>query len=114
MAFPYYTMDPEEPVPVPEDRCDSNLGDVVLCPSVVVRHAQADGVPPAVRFPVVLVHAVQHLLGHTHHGLHDAARMRAAESEALAAYAELAGQPATHLVPLTAPTPAACCRGDGG
>ena len=45
------------------------LGDIFVCPEVVLRDAERDGATFNQRLPVVLVHGYGHLLGYTHHDM---------------------------------------------
>ena len=67
LAFPYHDFSGVSPaqakLALPELECDRNLGDVVVCPTVISRQAEEDGLTLGDRLPVVLVHAVHHLLG---------------------------------------------------
>lgn len=44
-----------------------SLGDIFVCPEVILRDAEMDGTTLELRLPVVLVHGFSHLLGYTHH-----------------------------------------------
>jgi probable rRNA maturation factor len=73
------------------------LGDIVICPEVVVREAGEQGKPPAHHWAHMTVHGCLHLLGYDHLVEADAERMEALETEILS---EL-GVPC----PYTLPTP---------
>lgn len=47
-------------------RPTGTLGDIVLCPAVAVRQAEAQGHSPSAELEVLLTHGVLHLLGHDH------------------------------------------------
>jgi probable rRNA maturation factor len=56
-----------------------SLGEIVVCPEVVARYAEEDGVPYAHQLGWSLVHGALHLLGYDHEC--DQGQMRARESE---------------------------------
>lgn len=58
-------------------------GDVVLCHSVVLREARAQGKTSAAHYAHLVVHGVLHLRGFDHARQADAARMEAAERRIL-------------------------------
>lgn len=77
LAFP----GPPEALPpgVPRE-----FGDLVICLPVVLREAAEQGKPPVSHLAHLVVHGTLHLLGYTHDGEADAARMEALETRVLA------------------------------
>jgi len=76
LAFP----GPEDlPPGVPRE-----YGDLVICLPVVLQEAAEQGKPPLHHLAHLVVHGTLHLLGHTHDGEADAARMEALETRVLA------------------------------
>lgn len=69
-------------------------GDLVICLPVVLREAAEQGKPPVDHLAHLVVHGTLHLLGYTHDGEDDAARMEALETRVLAGL----GIPAPYLV----------------
>lgn len=67
-------------VPLPVE-----LGDLVICLPVVHREAREQHKTPVAHLAHLVVHGTLHLLGHTHDGKADAARMEALEVRALKA-----------------------------
>ena len=62
------------------------LGDLVVCPPVVLREAGEQGKAPLAHFAHLIVHGMLHLQGHDHEtGAADADRMEALEREIMAA-----------------------------
>ena len=59
------------------------LGDLALCPAVVLREAHEQGKPPRDHYAHLTVHGVLHLLGHNHDKEHEAERMEALERRIL-------------------------------
>ena len=47
-------------------RVEGILGDIVLCPTVAAKQAEAAGHPADVELALLLTHGVLHLLGHDH------------------------------------------------
>jgi rRNA maturation RNase YbeY len=78
----------------PEDRADDgqlsgppivrDLGDIVICLDFCARYASVNGWPLADYLPLVAVHGIAHLAGHTHNAREDYTRMKLAEAEAMA------------------------------
>ena len=60
------------------------LGDLVICLPVVFREAAEQGKAPVDHLAHLVVHGTLHLLGYTHDGEADAARMEALETRVLA------------------------------
>jgi len=77
LAFP----GPSEALPpgVPPE-----FGDLVICLPVVLREAAEQGKPPVSHLAHLVVHGTLHLLGYTHEGEADAARMEGLEARVLA------------------------------
>lgn len=67
--------------PDPTDSGPSELGEVIVCPSVVERYAHEDGGDPETQLGWTVMHGVLHLLGHDHET--DGGQMRAREQELL-------------------------------
>jgi probable rRNA maturation factor len=59
------------------------LGDIVLCPSVAARQAEAAGHATDVELALLLTHGVLHLLGHDHAEPEEHERMFALQAELL-------------------------------
>jgi probable rRNA maturation factor len=59
-------------------------GDLVICLPVVLREAAEQGKAPVDHLAHLVVHGTLHLLGYTHDGEDDAARMEALETRVLA------------------------------
>jgi probable rRNA maturation factor len=78
---PGSTTEPDEPPVV--------LGDVVVCPAVAQRHADATGTPLEAELALLVVHGVLHLLEYDHADPGDTERMQRRERELLARFAEL-------------------------
>jgi probable rRNA maturation factor len=78
---PGSTTEPDEPPVV--------LGDVVVCPAVAQRQADATGTPLEAELALLVVHGVLHLLEYDHADPGDAERMQRRERELLARFAEL-------------------------
>ena len=64
------------------------LGDVIICPTVAQRQAEAAGHSVQIEGRILLTHGVLHLLGNDHAGVEEARLMFARQGELLAAYAE--------------------------
>ncbi len=56
------------------------LGDLVIAPEVVNRHAQSYGVTPEFEYTFVLIHGMLHLFGYDHISAGDRQKMREKES----------------------------------
>lgn len=67
--------------PDPTEEGGAELGDVIVCPSVVERYALEEGGDPQTQLGWTVVHGVLHLLGHDHET--DSGEMRAREQELL-------------------------------
>jgi probable rRNA maturation factor len=65
------------------------LGDVVVCPAVAARHAEAGDRMLEDELALLVVHGVLHLLDYDHAELADAQRMQQRERELLARFAEV-------------------------
>jgi len=65
------------------------LGDVVVCPTVAARQADARGGPLDDELALLVVHGVLHLLEYDHADPGDAARMQQREQELLGRFADL-------------------------
>ncbi|HSO96717.1 MAG TPA: rRNA maturation RNase YbeY [Acidimicrobiia bacterium] len=65
------------------------LGDVVVCPTVAQRQADATGTALDAELALLVVHGVLHLLEYDHAEPGDAERMQRRERELLARFAEL-------------------------
>jgi probable rRNA maturation factor len=62
------------------------VGDLVVCPPVVLSEAQEQDKPSEAHFAHLIVHGMLHLQGYDHEtGVHDAERMEAKERQILAA-----------------------------
>ena len=86
LAFPIdpepFEARPTDPV-VPVGRL---LGDVVVCPAVAARQADAAGHAVADEIALLVVHGVLHVVGHDHAQADEAALMRAREQAILQAH----------------------------
>lgn len=60
------------------------LGDLAICPAVVLREAAAQGKPVEAHFAHLVVHGMLHLQGYDHQAPADAVQMEAKEREILA------------------------------
>jgi rRNA maturation RNase YbeY len=58
--------DGETEWPDPTEQSGSELGELVICPTVVRRYAQEEGGDPETQLGWVVVHGVLHLLGYDH------------------------------------------------
>lgn len=67
------------------------LGDVILCPSVISAQAPVFDSTPADEFRLMLVHGVLHLLGYDHIDSDDAAKMEGRELDILRSLAQARG-----------------------
>lgn len=67
------------------------LGDVILCPSVIVSQAPEFSSTPADEFRLMLVHGMLHLLGYDHIERDDAVEMEGRELEILRSLAQERG-----------------------
>lgn len=74
-----------------------DLGELVVCPTVVSRYAREDGRPGSIQLGWTLIHGSLHLLGYDHEADHG--EMRRREAELLAALA-----PLVQALPLLAQT----------
>ena len=63
---------------------DPLMGDIVFCPSVIVREAQAQGKTVTAHMAHLVVHGVLHLMGYDHLNDRDAKEMESLETEILA------------------------------
>jgi rRNA maturation RNase YbeY len=84
------------------DEPEESLGDIVVCPELVLEHANVDGTSLQARLPVVLAHGYCHLLGYTHDDVATTGAMFHAEAEILDHYCRAQHIPL--LEPLTGPT----------
>jgi probable rRNA maturation factor len=73
-----FAAEPAE-APWPGEACE--LGEVVVCPQVVLRYAREEGCPAAAQLGWTLVHGVLHLLGYDHEA--DQGEMRSRERRLL-------------------------------
>lgn len=64
-------------------RVEGILGDIVLCPTVAAKQAEAAGHPADVELALLLTHGVLHLLGHDHAEPEEHERMFALQGELL-------------------------------
>ena len=62
LSFPMDELRPG----TPEQPAEGTLGDIVLCPTVARRQAEAAGHPAADELCLLTVHGILHLLGHDH------------------------------------------------
>ncbi|MCM3687420.1 MULTISPECIES: rRNA maturation RNase YbeY [Kocuria] len=62
LSFPMDELRPG----TPEQPAEGTLGDIVLCPPVARRQAEAAGHPTADELCLLTVHGILHLLGHDH------------------------------------------------
>lgn len=62
LSFPMDELRPG----TPEQPAQGTLGDIVLCPTVALRQAEAAGHPAADELCLLTVHGILHLLGHDH------------------------------------------------
>ena len=60
------------------------MGDIVFCPSVIVREAQAQGKTITAHMAHLVVHGMLHLMGYDHLNDRDAKEMESLETEILA------------------------------
>lgn len=67
-------------------RIEGVLGDIVLCPSVAARQADAAGHGPDTEIALLLTHGVLHLLGHDHAEPEEHERMFALQADLLDAW----------------------------
>ena len=63
----------------------SMLGDIVICPAVLLREARAQHKPPRSHWTHLFVHGVLHLIGHDHRQAAQARRMEQREVRVLRA-----------------------------
>lgn len=80
LSFPMDDLragDPQGP------RVEGILGDIVLCPSVAARQAEAAGHAADVELALLLTHGVLHLLGHDHAEPEEHERMFALQADLL-------------------------------
>lgn len=94
--LPTAGRDPDEGGRGPGSTPDTNeppvvLGDVVVCPAVAQRQADATGTPLDAELALLVVHGVLHLLEYDHAEPSDAERMHRRERELLTRFAELDG-----------------------
>jgi probable rRNA maturation factor len=75
LSFPY------EPLPGEKTGL---LGDLVMCPAVIIREAKKQGKPLRDHYAHLTIHGVLHLLGHDHQTATDAERMEGLETRILA------------------------------
>ena len=64
-------------------RVEGLLGDIVLCPTVAAKQAEAAGHPADVELALLLTHGVLHLLGHDHAEPEEHERMFSLQAELL-------------------------------
>ena len=64
-------------------RVEGILGDIVLCPTVAAKQAEAAGHPADVELALLLTHGVLHLLGHDHAEPEEHERMFSLQAELL-------------------------------
>jgi probable rRNA maturation factor len=82
---------PDRP-PLEVDEVPLLLGDVVVCPVVAARNAEAGGGTYEDELNLLVVHGVLHVLGMDHGEADEAAAMQARERELLALFAPPAGE----------------------
>ena len=92
--LPTAGRDPDEGGRGPGSTTDSDeppvvIGDVVVCPAVAQRQADATGTPLDAELALLVVHGVLHLLEYDHAEPGDAERMQRRERELLTRFAEL-------------------------
>ncbi|MFI7482283.1 rRNA maturation RNase YbeY [Kocuria sp. M1R5S2] len=87
MSFPMDELRPG----TPEELTEGTLGDVVLCPTVARRQAEAAGHPVADELCLLTTHGILHLLGHDHAGPEERAIMFALQRDLLT---DFLGRPA--------------------
>jgi probable rRNA maturation factor len=92
LAFPIDTAAPEEPhVAAPDvaggelaaQQVPRLLGDVVVCPAVAERQAEALGGDVEAEIALLVVHGILHILGHDHAEPEEARRMEARQTQLL-------------------------------
>lgn len=71
--------------PMPNERTGL-LGDIVICPAVVMREAAEQGKPLREHYAHLTIHGVLHLLGYDHEREADAVRMERLERKLLASF----------------------------
>lgn len=83
LAFP---MDELRPGLVTEEPEEGVLGDLVLCPAVAARQAEAAGHPVTAEIELLTVHGILHLLGYDHAEPAEHREMFGLQDELLAAW----------------------------
>ncbi|MEE8330251.1 MAG: rRNA maturation RNase YbeY [Acidimicrobiia bacterium] len=84
LAFPLEHLHPGKSPALSPNGPPLNLGDVFVCPKVVMANAAAAGVPFSDELYLMVVHGILHLLGYDHFEDDQAAAMEARETELLA------------------------------
>lgn len=79
LSFPF-----EAPLGLPASECGSELGDVVICMSVVQREAAQQGKTEENHWAHMVVHGTLHLLGYDHITDTEAVQMESLEIQVLA------------------------------
>lgn len=98
LSFPYHKITVPGTLPSPAMPCDYILGDVVLGMPLIAAQCAADGTNLVDRLPILITHALCHLMGHTHDTRATCDAMYQDEAQLLAMFNCTFG---TKLVPLT-------------
>jgi probable rRNA maturation factor len=72
------------PLEFPEETGIPYIGDIVICPVVVVQEAAEQGKPLLAHYAHLTVHGTLHLLGYDHENDDDALEMETLETQILA------------------------------
>jgi len=84
LAFPLHSNEPGRPPVANRGGPPIGLGDVFICPAVVMESASVSGAPLDDEMALMVVHGMLHLLGWDHKDDQEAERMEARERELLA------------------------------
>jgi probable rRNA maturation factor len=84
LSFPIETAVPGSPPKPALGGPPIELGDIFICPTVVRRNAEEQGVPFDDELALMVVHGLLHLLGWDHENERDAVRMEDRERQLLA------------------------------